>query len=447
MMTTKSDLTERRTFIGMDEGMAEDLRACQPIVDEVLPGILDQFYDHVSKYPDVSRMFNNPEHMRHAREMQIKHWARITTGNFDADYHSSVNRIGEAHYRLGLKPRWYIGGYALFIAGFVAAVESHVHGARFHKDVSSARRSKMIVALTTAAFLDMDLAISVYLEQGEKAKTETVDWLSKSFSEIIEIISAAATELEATATSLTGTAELTQRLTAEVSSSSDEASASVQSVASATEELGASVNEIRRQVESSSQIASKAVTEAETTDARISQLSEAANRIGDVVKLITAIADQTKLLALNATIEAERAGDAGMGFAVVAQEVKALAAQTASATKEIGNQIASIQSATADSVSAIKGISKIINDMANISTSIATAVEQQGAATGEIATSAQQAAIGTQNVASNIGEVNRGAMDTGAASGQVLTAAQSLSAQSARLKSEAETFIGKLRAS
>ena len=87
--------------------------------------------------------------------------------------------------------------------------------------------------------------------------------------------------------------------------------------------------------------------QAEQTNERIAELSQAAGRIGEVVKLIAAVAEQTNLLALNATIEAARAGEAGRGFAVVASEVKALAAQTAKATEEIGAQITQMQSATA----------------------------------------------------------------------------------------------------
>src|ERR1700682_740425 len=136
----------------------------------------------------------------------------------------------------------------------------------------------------------------------------------------------------------------------------EDASNNVQLVASATEELASSVREISGQVQESNRIAASAVKQADETDARINALSQAANRIGDVIKLITSVAEQTNLLALNATIEAARAGEAGRGFAVVAQEVKALAAQTAKATDEIGNQIAGMQTATRESVTAIKEI-------------------------------------------------------------------------------------------
>ncbi len=128
-----------------------------------------------------------------------------------------------------------------------------------------------------------------------------------------------------------------------------------------------------------------------------------------MVKLITAIAEQTNLLALNATIEAARAGEAGKGFAVVAQEVKALAAQTAKATDEIGTQIAGMQAATQESVGAIKEIGGTIGRISEIAAAIAAAVEEQGAATQEIARNVQQAAQGTAQVATNITDVNRGA--------------------------------------
>jgi methyl-accepting chemotaxis protein len=264
--------------------------------------------------------------------------------------------------------------------------------------------------------------------------------------QIVEAVSSASDLLEASAGTLTATAERAQDVTTRVAEASGEASSNVQSVAAATEEMSSSVNEISRQVQASARMASEAVDQARTTNDRVSELSKAAARIGDVVELINTIAGQTNLLALNATIEAARAGEAGRGFAVVASEVKALAEQTAKATGEIGQQISGIQAATQDSVNAIKEISGTIEKLSEISSTIAAAVEEQGAATQEISRNVQQAAQGTQQVSSNITDVQRGASETGSASAQVLSAAQSLSGDSNRLKLEVGKFLDSVRA-
>jgi methyl-accepting chemotaxis protein len=272
------------------------------------------------------------------------------------------------------------------------------------------------------------------------------DDFEAAVGEIIETVSSASTELEASATTLTSTAVRSQDLTTKVAAASEEASTNVQSVASATEELTSSVNEISRQVQESARIAREAVDQARSTNDRVGELSKAAARIGDVVELINTIAGQTNLLALNATIEAARAGEAGRGFAVVASEVKALAQQTAKATGEIGQQITGIQAATQESVADIRAISGTIEKLSEISSTIAAAVEEQGAATQEISRNVQQAAEGTVQVSSHITDVQYGAGETGSASSQVLSAAQSLSGESNRLKLEVGKFLTSVRA-
>jgi methyl-accepting chemotaxis protein len=283
------------------------------------------------------------------------------------------------------------------------------------------------------------------IERGRRVDNVTRQF-ETMIGEIVETVSHASSQLEASAGSLTSTAERSQQLATTVASASEEATSNVQSVASATEEMSSSINEISRQVQDSARIASEAVGQARSTTDRVSELSKAATRIGDVVELINTIAGQTNLLALNATIEAARAGEAGRGFAVVASEVKALAEQTAKATGEIGQQISGIQAATQDSVNAIKTISGTIERLSEISSAIAAAVEEQGAATQEISRNVQQAARGTQQVSANITDVQRGATETGSASSQVLSAAQTLSGDSKRLKQEVSKFLTSVRA-
>ncbi len=301
----------------------------------------------------------------------------------------------------------------------------------------------MITAERAVAEQVSDLALKV----GRAARLErSVAGFEVTMRNMVGLLAAGATEMEATARAMTGNAERTSHQAGAVAAAAEQAGTGVKTVAAAAEELSSSINEISRQVAQSAKMAGRAAADAQRTNVIVSALSEAADKIGNVVGLITSIASQTNLLALNATIEAARAGDAGKGFAVVASEVKNLASQTGRATEEIGSQITQIQAATKEAVVAIRGIASTIEEVSAIATTIAAAVEEQGAATAEIARNVQETASAAQDVSSNIGGVSQASADAGASAGQVLTAAGDLSKQAERLSSEVDSFVADVRA-
>jgi methyl-accepting chemotaxis protein len=286
--------------------------------------------------------------------------------------------------------------------------------------------------------------------QGESEKRDALIALANRFDssvgQLVGLMASGSTELEATAQSMTGTADRTNQQATVVSSAATEAATRVQTVASAAEELSSSIGEISRQVAQSARITGRAVEDARRTDTIVRALADGAQQIEHVAELISNIAGQTNLLALNATIEAARAGEAGRGFAVVASEVKSLASQTAEATKEIGTRIAQIQGATREAVEAIDGITATIEEVSAIAATIASSVEQQRGATAEIARNVTQTAQATREVTTNIGGVSAAANETGGAVDLVLTAASNLSKQAEHLSGEVTTFLAGVRA-
>jgi methyl-accepting chemotaxis protein len=224
-----------------------------------------------------------------------------------------------------------------------------------------------------------------------------------------------------------------------VSAAAEQVSANVQSVATATEELNANTREIAANASEAAQVATRAVEIADETKATFDRLDESGTTIGDMVKVIYAIAEQTNLLALNATIEAARAGEAGKGFAVVADEVKKLANQTAQATEEISSTAEVISNHTKVAVDATEEISGIIRKIHDIQTTIASGVEEQTATTAEIAHSVTEAATGSSEIAERIAGIAAAVQQTAVAS----TSSHERGDELARMAEELKKIVGR----
>ena len=359
---------------------------------------------------------------------------------------------------LGATLGWTIvRGIGRGIASVVTPMRAMTAGDLSAEVPALAERTELgTIAVSLRAFREVLLAkraadAAADAEAAIKAqRAARLDGLTRDFeaeaAEVLRAVAAAATELNATAAAMQGTAADGNERATSLAAASEEASANVQAVAASAEEMAASIAEVARQVNESARVARQATEDARVTDAAVGGLSDAVGRIGEVVRLISGIAGQTNLLALNATIEAARAGEHGKGFAVVASEVKALASQTAKATEEIGTQIATIQAETGRAVEAIRSIGETIASLDGLTTQVAAAAEQQAAATREIGRAVSEAAAGTRDVSRNAGGVTLVAQQTGDAAAQVQAASGELSRKAEGLRAQVDCFLAGVRA-
>ncbi|MEQ8825380.1 MAG: nitrate- and nitrite sensing domain-containing protein [Filomicrobium sp.] len=219
------------------------------------------------------------------------------------------------------------------------------------------------------------------------------------------------------------------------------ASENVQVMAAASEQLFVSIKGISEQTEQANELMAHAEQQVIETNVEVQGLSSAAEQIGSIVELIRDVAEQTNLLSLNATIEAARAGEAGRGFAIVASEVKALAAQTAKATEEISAQISAVQNSTQQTASAMQSITDAIGEVRNLSSTIATSTHEQQSATAEISSAVSEAATGTDSASGNVQSVAQSIEQTADFATRVDSSSAELAQTTKRLASEVERFL------
>ena len=257
-------------------------------------------------------------------------------------------------------------------------------------------------------------------------------------------LAGAATQLDATSTTLSKTAEDTTSKVKDGEKASDTVVANIQSVASAAEELSASVSEIAKQAEKSAESTRSATSESQAASQVMQMLAEAAEGVGGIVAVISDVARQTNLLALNAAIEAARAGDAGRGFGVVASEVKQLAHQTAKSTQDIDDRIRAMRGATEKGVQSISRIGGALEAAEGFASAISAAIYEQETATQHIARNAEEASLEARKLAGDLQEISQYASASLTSVKGIQSTAAEINHQAERLINDVESFTDKM---
>lgn len=213
-------------------------------------------------------------------------------------------------------------------------------------------------------------------------------------------------ELLRTAVSLVAdNAEGTSRRAIEASHSTEDINMSVQSVAAAIEELSSSIEEVARNGETAYGLMREASSGAEDSHLRMTELARSSGQIGEMTKLISQIAHKTTMLAINASIEAAHAGDRGLGFGAVADEVKQLALSSSDASREIAKFVQAVQADIVEMSSLIDLSTRRTEVLTDTLATVAAALEEQSATTNMIAVDVGFVATGSAQIMETVSSV------------------------------------------
>lgn len=477
-------LQARLEFMQMSEASCAAIRSLKAMIDRELPIGLDKFYAQVRNTPQTRAFFRSEGHMTAAKSAQTGHWTNISNGDFSLEYLTKVKTIGTVHARIGLEPQWYIGGYAVVLDHLIqSAIEEHFPKPgwfRGKRGMSSVDFGKALGSLAKAVLLDMDLAISVYLEEAEKAKkqaqaeaiTGEQELVKESFGRVITDLSrkdltsavegdlpdaylSLKDELNAAIATLRGALQTVGQNVATIDAAANEMSsaandlsrrteqqaASVEETAAALEQITSTVHATARRAEEAGQLVSQSRRYAEQSEsivrkaiATMGEIERSSRQIGNITELMDEIAFQTNLLALNAGVEAARAGEAGKGFAVVAQEVRELAQRSAAAAKEIKALI------TTSEVHVKSGV-EFVGETGAALKSIVENVQELSRHVVAISDAAREQASGLQSITGAVSAIDQGTQQNAAMVEETSAASSNLASEAERLKALLSDFI------
>jgi len=458
------NLSERIDYYEISRIRKSSLNGVRRTLKRRLDRALDRFYAKVATVPALGHFFSGKAQMDRAKSAQAKHWMGVFTDGVDEAYQKRSEFIGQTHARIGLEPKWYIGGYTLIL-------EEMIHGIIAPGPLAFVPGRKamadQVVALMKVALLDIDIALTGYfINSEEKMRTIVSDKLGTALAAVargdltisvndmppeyvkvqtdfnsavealrialgtvvngVDVISTGADEIRAASN------DLAQR-TEQQAASLEETSASMNQVTSIVQETAQNAGSANIAIGSAFSAATEGGLVVQRAVEAMGHIEKSSDQINQIISVIDGIAFQTNLLALNAGVEAARAGEAGKGFAVVASEVRALALRSAEAAKDIKDLI------TASASQVTKGVD-LVGETGDVLGNIVERISELRTSIEGIAHSAEIQASNLSQINAAVSDMDRMTQQNAAMVEQSTAAARSLADQARGLEGAVRGF-------
>ncbi|WP_425101889.1 methyl-accepting chemotaxis protein [Tropicibacter sp. S64] len=367
-------LSEKLRQFDLDNENRNLLAAAGAVLIPELDKVLDDFYRRARADEKSAAFFSSEKQIESARAAQKKHWLKLLGGEFDEVYEASTERIGRTHARINLPLDVYMSAYSCASAQLLQILTRKLGRKWFGRGRNLA---DMIAVVSRAFALDVErvttVTFAVWGEEQTKAFEHiniaieamangdlthaipspqesdypaSYDAVRRRMNGAFENLGGMFADINLSMLTLVELVEEVDNSARELSHRTSNQAASLEETAAAMEELTNSVAEASRSTTDAAKVAEASRYDVDRSSEVVQnaamamgRIKKSAEKISQITTLIDDIAFQTNLLALNAGVEAARAGQAGLGFAVVAGEVRTLASHSSSAAKDIRDLI------------------------------------------------------------------------------------------------------------
>jgi len=374
-----NEIDWRKEYTQFSQADTRNLESVSDVFDAIADDLVDDFYDHLQSHNEtVAIIDSSSKPVEMLKRDQRQYVMELGQGEYGQSYFNRRARIGKIHDMLDLGPKIYFGAYSIYYRGVLEAL-----GEEAKADIDDPETAETIDTLLERVLsvlklinLDQQVAMDTYIHSYSQQVEELADQQQTLMKNVED-------DLQQPISDLSNSSQDVTDRTAKVSETIHEQTEKIDTVTEETASMSATIEEIastaatvsqtseaaRERAERGKSSSTEALGAMETIDESVGEVAENMDSlqsqmeaVSEFTTVIDTIADQTNLLALNASIEAANAGEAGSGFAVVANEVKSLAEESKENAIEIEKTIDNARETTSETAESLEKTATEVSD-------------------------------------------------------------------------------------